>query len=197
MRLLSEPGVTRTPRAPVRPASPSATEGAASTPAACFAVGPFPSAAAAAKAGAQLDRLQVAYAVRPQAERVPSGWQVLLPPPGSKAQAEAKRKQLTRLGIQDHYLILGGRNKGAISLGLFSTPEAAQTQLAHLRRLGVQARIDTRYRRGEQFWLEGTLSAAPPAWTGIEGLQWEPAEARASQRACPAPAPTNAGAPTP
>lgn len=197
MRLLSEPGVARS----LRPARTVPAPAEAAPGAACFAIGPFADAAAAAKAGAQLDRRQWSYAVRAQPQRVPSAWQVLLPPPGSKAQAEAKRKELIRRGINEHYLILSGRNKGAISLGLFSTPEAAQKQLEHLHRLGVQAQIDVRYRRGEEFWLEGALpaSATDAGWSELEALKWEAPQVRASRRACPAPTaePTKTDAPIP
>lgn len=194
MRLLSEPGVTRVPRAPARPA-PAAPGEAASAGGMCFAIGPFPSSVEAAKAGAQLERLQLAHAIRAQPQRVPSAWQVLLPPPGSKAKVEAKRKELTRRGISDHYVILEGRNKGAISLGVFSTPEAAQKQLEHLGQQGIEAKIDTRYRRAAQFWLEGTLPA-PGVWTSVEGLRWEAPGVSANQRACPAQPPGDQAAQT-
>ncbi len=188
MRLLSEPGVTRVPRAPTpAPSAPAPKEEAAATGAVCFAIGPFPTAVAATKAGAQLDRLQLGYAVR--AERVPvaSAWQVLLPPLAPKAKAEAKRRELTQRGITDHYLILEGRNKGAISLGVFSTPEAAKKQLEHLNQQGLTAQIDTLYRRRAQFWLEGGVPAtAAQAWTSVEGLQWEVRDVRVSQGPCPA-----------
>ncbi len=193
MRLLSEPGVIRVPRAPARPA-PAPAEEAAAGGNMCFAVGPFPTSVAAAKAGAQLDRLQLTYAVRAEQRPVPSAWQVLLPPLGSKARAEAKRKELTRRGISEHYLILEGRNKGAISLGLFSTPEAAQKQLEHLSQQGVEAKIDIRYRSGAQFWLEGAMPSGARAWTAVEGLQWGVPDVLVSRGACPARPPADQAA---
>lgn len=187
MRLLTDPEVSRVPRAPTRSAPATAPAEAAGAGAMCFAIGPFPTSVAAAKAGAQLDRLALAYAVRAEPRREPSAWQVLLPPLASKAQAEAKRKDLTRRGISEHYLILEGRNKGAISLGLFSTPEAAQKQLERLGQQGVEAKIDTRYRRSTQFWLEGAVPASSAqAWTAVAGLQWKVPDVRVSQGACPA-----------
>lgn len=185
MRLLSEPGVARVPRKSAPAADASKVETAAPG-AVCFAIGPFPTSVAATKAGAQLDRVQLGYAVRAERTRVPSAWQVLLPPL-PKAKAAAKQKELTRRGITDHYLILEGRNKGAISLGVFSTPEAAQKQLEHVNEQGLGAHIDTLYRQRAQFWLEGIVPpAASAAWTSVQGLQWEVPDVRLSQGPCPA-----------
>lgn len=191
MRLLSEPGVTRVPRTPLPPVrpTPAAMEEAAATATSggCFAIGPFPTPMAAVKAGAQLDRLRLAYAVRSERQRVPSAWQVLLPPLSSMAKAEAKRKELTRQGITDHFLILEGTNRRGISLGVFSTPEAAQKQSARLAQQGLTAQIQTLYRHNARFWLDGPLPVAQ-TWTAVEGLQWGGPDVHASQGPCLAPA---------
>ena len=66
-------------------------------------------------------------------------WWVFMPPQGSKAAADKKTDELTRLGITDYFVVTDdGPGKWAISLGVFRTEEAAKNYLASLTTRGVK-----------------------------------------------------------
>jgi hypothetical protein len=71
---------------------------------------------------------------------------VYLPSLGSKDAAEKKAAQLKKLGLTEFYIVQDQSPlRWGISLGVFKTPEAAQTHLANLAKKGLkEARIAPR-----------------------------------------------------
>lgn len=71
---------------------------------------------------------------------------VFIPPMASKHEADNKAAELKKLGIPEFYIVQeNGPNNRAISLGLFSSREAATSSLEMLRSKGVKsARIAER-----------------------------------------------------
>jgi hypothetical protein len=71
---------------------------------------------------------------------------VYLPPLGSKEAADKKAVQLQKLGLTEFYIVQDQSPlRWGISLGVFKTPEAAQTHLANLVKKGLkEARIAPR-----------------------------------------------------
>jgi len=63
---------------------------------------------------------------------------VLLPPYGSAAEAAPVLERLKAAGLEDYYLVGGGENHNAISLGIFSSIDAAQRRYRQIRDLGLQ-----------------------------------------------------------
>jgi hypothetical protein len=75
---------------------------------------------------------------------------VHIPPFKTRREAESKVAELKRLGFKEneYFIMQEGADSFAISLGLFSTPGAAETALAALRERGVRsARIVERPRK--------------------------------------------------
>lgn len=74
-----------------------------------------------------------------------SHW-IHIPPLKSKRDAENKAAELKKLGVKEFFIVQeNSANNLAISLGLFSTPEAAEAALEALREKGVKtARINER-----------------------------------------------------
>jgi hypothetical protein len=69
-----------------------------------------------------------------------NGYWVYIPPLKSKQDATKKIDELKKLGVEDVLLIQGeGKWKYAISLGVFSTEEAANTYLAQIRAKNVKS----------------------------------------------------------
>jgi len=67
---------------------------------------------------------------------------VYIPPMQSPQLAQKKLKELNTLGVQDFQLVQdAGKWKSAISLGIFSTEEAANRRLTGLRAKGVKSAI--------------------------------------------------------
>lgn len=69
-----------------------------------------------------------------------STWWVYIPPLKSKQEANQKVEELKRLGIQDGFVMQDNNPwRYAVSLGVFSTQEAANKYLAQSREKGVKS----------------------------------------------------------
>lgn len=92
--------------------------------------------------------------VKPQ--ETPSGFWVFIPPLPNKAAADKKMAELKKLGITDLYLMSEeSPDKLAISLGMFSSEQAATEFLHGLTKRGVrQARIQPRSKPAERAQME-------------------------------------------
>jgi hypothetical protein len=76
------------------------------------------------------------------------GYWVHIPSLKTRREAENKVEELKRLGIREYFIMQESGDSFAVSLGLFSTPGAAESTLAALRDRGVrQARMIERPRR--------------------------------------------------
>lgn len=70
----------------------------------------------------------------------PSSWWVFIPPLANKAEADRKAGELKKLGVPEYFVIQdAGPNRFAISLGIFSSEQAAEDRLAALRAKGVRS----------------------------------------------------------
>jgi len=79
---------------------------------------------------------------------------VMLPPGASAAAATPVLERLQRAGIKDFYLIRSGENMNAISLGVFSSKDAAQNRLQQIRELKLAPRIEEITLPAKRWWVE-------------------------------------------
>jgi hypothetical protein len=83
------------------------------------------------------------------------GYWVHIPPFRTRREAESKVAELRRLGVRDYFIMQEGVDSFAVSLGLFSTPGAAESAHAALREKGVRtARIIERLRKSTLSQIE-------------------------------------------
>jgi hypothetical protein len=69
-----------------------------------------------------------------------AGWWVFIPPQSNRAAALKKTAELKALGIDDYFILQDeGKMRWAVSLGIFSTEEAARNRLEALRAKGVRS----------------------------------------------------------
>lgn len=69
-----------------------------------------------------------------------TSWWVFIPPLANKVEAEKKTGELKRFGVPEYFIIQdAGPNRFAISLGIFSSEQAAEDRLAALRSKGVRS----------------------------------------------------------
>ena len=69
-----------------------------------------------------------------------AGWWVFIPPQGNRAAALKKTAELKSLGIDDYFILQDeGKMRWAVSLGVFSSEEAAKNRLEALRAKGVRS----------------------------------------------------------
>jgi cell division protein FtsN len=177
---------------PLQPAPPIA-KNARQTEPLCVSIGPFNTAARAARAGAILRQLGIARLRQELLGSTVTSYRVYLPSLPSHAAAERQRAELTRLGIKDHYILEEPGKENAISLGLFNIEENAAALLGRLEEKGVKARQETLYSTRDTFWVVAELGA--PQWQRLQQQKWPGRGARVLSRACPE-GPAKAAEPT-
>jgi hypothetical protein len=151
----------------------------------CYTIGPFESREAALKAGAFMDELQLEYGTRAAEDKSESSYWVFIPPLATRQEAQAKVKELAKLGFKEHFITQEAGRDNAISLGVFGQRENAESQMAELKGKGIEAKLETRYRLRLLHWLN--LRAADLTESQVDHLaqiEWGPAEIRVRQAAC-------------
>ena len=123
-------------------------------PSGCFRVGYFPDQRSAKRTGRQLEAAggEISAPLGERFER--RRYWVLLPAAPSRSQALAVIEKVRRAGITDYYLIPSGEKKNVLSLGVFSTREAAQRRLAEIGRLKLKVRVEEVKVPGKRFSLQ-------------------------------------------
>jgi hypothetical protein len=153
MKLIGEPGVRLKPRpAPVEAPKPEAQVQAPRT---CYRAGPYADLQTAVAVGKRLDERGVASMRREETSRTVTGYRVFLPPFPSKQAAEAKRRQLVRLGFTDNALVQEQGRYG-IALGVFSVEANAVERHRSLIARGIKAKLEPIQHAHAAYWLELT-----------------------------------------
>jgi SPOR domain len=133
-------GFAAAPNPGAKPAaSPAAVPGAPAAPGACSEWGGF-AIAEAPKAEQALAPLALGARLVQRRSDETAGWWVFIPPQGNRATALKKTAELKALGIDDYFILQDeGKMRWAVSLGIFSTEEAARNRLEALRAKGVRS----------------------------------------------------------
>jgi hypothetical protein len=129
---------------------------------ACLEWGSF-SPADATRAAQRLDPLALGARLAQYRGEETAGWWVHMPPQGSRANALRKAAELRKLGVEDYFILQDpGPTRWALSLGVFSTEDAAKSHLQALREKGVRtAVIDPRETRVPKVWFQVRDVEAP------------------------------------
>jgi hypothetical protein len=88
---------------------------------------------------------------------------VFIPPQPNRAAAQRKAAELKKLGVDEYFIVQEeGRQRWALSLGVFRAEDAAQAHLEALRAKGVKsAVIGQRETRVPKVWFQ--LRTVEPA----------------------------------
>ncbi len=158
-----EPGKLRVVReseiatlAPPAPAKPKpAPPPAEPAPLACLEWGSF-SPADAPRAEQRLEPLALGTRLAQFRGEESAGWWVFIAPQPNRAAAQKKAAELKKLGVDDFFVVLEeGRQRWALSLGVFRAEEAARAHLAALRARGVSsAQVVQRETRVPKVWFQ-------------------------------------------
>jgi len=146
IRLLTGPELAGLPALKPRPASPGTqtvlTDASSRGSAAggnCAEWGGF-SVAEAPRAEQVLEPLALGARLSQRRSEEKAGWWVFIPPQGNRPAAMKKTAELKALGIDDYFVIQEeGNSRWAVSLGVFSSEEAAKNRLETLRAKGVRS----------------------------------------------------------
>jgi hypothetical protein len=110
----------------------------------CVEWGPF-SDAERTRALGELEPLGLGRLLTQKRTESPTAFWVYLPPFPTKAAADRRATELRSAGLRDLYVVDGGAQRLAISLGVFRTAEAANVHVADLAKKGVTgARVGER-----------------------------------------------------
>ena len=133
IRILAGPELAGLPVLKAKPA----TEVPAA--AACIEWGGF-ALAESARAEQVLEPLALGARLSQRRSEETAGWWVFIPPQANRAAAMKKAVELKSLGIDDYFVLQDeGKMRWAVSLGVFSTEEAAKSRLETLRVKGVRS----------------------------------------------------------
>lgn len=124
---------------PLTLAPGGAPGGAAAPLSACIEWGGF-AVAEAPKAEQALAPLAFGAKLSQRRSAETAGWWVFIPPQGNRPGAMKKTAELKALGIDDYFVLQDeGKMRWAVSLGVFSSEDAARSRLEALRAKGVRS----------------------------------------------------------
>jgi len=133
-------------------------------PLACLEWGSF-SPADAVRAEQRLEPLALGARLAQFRGEETAGWWVFIPPQPNRGAAQKKAAELKKLGVDEYFVVQEeGRQRWALSLGVFRSEEAARVRLERLRAKGVKsAQFGQRETRVPKVWFQ--VRTVEPALT--------------------------------
>lgn len=129
-------------------------------PVRCWRIGPLDEIALrAAKTRFAAPEFTAAVAQEVQRDKV-ADW-IYLPPRPTLAAAREEERRLRDLGVQDLAVVTNGMMRNGLSLGVYAEAGGALRRMAELRSLGVEARIEPRFRERQRAYLRVRAVDAP------------------------------------
>ncbi|NLA67312.1 MAG: SPOR domain-containing protein [Gammaproteobacteria bacterium] len=105
----------------------------------CTSFGPYPDAAAVARARTALQPFAPAHVrVRDEVE-APRGWRVVIEPRPDRAAADALALRIREAGFDDLLVVASGEDANGIALGRYGSESSARRREASLREAGFPA----------------------------------------------------------
>lgn len=156
LRIVSEREWAAAPAVPAKPAPEPKVAAAPPAPVlACLEWGSF-SPPEATRAAQRLEPLALGARLAQYRGEESASWWVHMPPQGNRAGALRKAAELKKLGIEDYFVVQdAGPLRWSISLGVFSTEDAAESHLKALQAQGVRtAVIGRRETRVPKVWFQ-------------------------------------------
>jgi hypothetical protein len=165
IRILTGPELAGLPVLKPRPVTEVAQGALAETPAAksaCIEWGGF-ALVEAPRAEQALAPLALGARLSQRRSEETAGWWVFIPAQVNRAAALKKTAELKTLGIDDYFILQDeGKMRWAVSLGVFSSEDAARSRLEALRAKGVRsAQSGEREMQVAKIWLQARGADAP------------------------------------
>ncbi len=87
-------------------------------------------------------------------DKEPKSYWVYFPPEKSLEDAKAVVNQLRIAEVDDYFIVRKGEHTHAISMGLYNSYSRAKYRLSKLKKLGFNAKVETRYHDVTRHWLD-------------------------------------------
>ncbi|MEO8717135.1 MAG: SPOR domain-containing protein [Burkholderiales bacterium] len=170
LRIVSEREIARAAAAPAAPRPKPAAATPEPAPLACFEWGSF-NPADASRAAQRLEALALGARLAQYRGEETASWWVHMPPQGSRAAALRKAGELKKIAVDDYFILQdAGPMRWSLSLGVFSTEEAATAHLQALRAKGVRsAVIGRRDTRVPKVWFQ-VRDVEPPLRARLKAI---------------------------
>ena len=143
----------------------------------CQTLGPFLAREAMQEMEAKLVTMELEPQQRETAKQRPIGYWVHLP---EMERAEARRQAQILDDHNDKEYYIG--KDDVLSLGAFQDMNRAKKRLKRVRKLGLDAQLETRYRTVAEYWLDFQLESA--AGEQLTGLVADDPDVWLQDRAC-------------
>jgi hypothetical protein len=143
----------------------------------CQTLGPFLAREAMQALEAKLVTMELEPQQRETAKQSPIGYWVHLP---EMERAEARRFAQILDDHNDKEYFIG--KDGVLSLGAFQDMNRAKKRLKRVRKLGLDAQLETRYRTVAEYWLDFQVESA--AGEQLTGLAADNPDMWLQDRAC-------------
>lgn len=153
----------------------------------CYSLGPLKNPQQAGALKQQLQQWQLVGWQRKSQEDGRKGYWVLLPPRASRAEARTAVAELKAKKIEDYFLIATGPNANGVSLGVFSSFEAAHRRINQLGKLGFEPIWEEVRLPTEEYWLDWPREAGGLSDTRMTQLKAEYPGLRQIERQCEPP----------
>jgi hypothetical protein len=165
IRILAGPELAGLPVLKPKPVTEAAQSASADTSAArsaCIEWGGF-AVAEAPRAEKALEPLALGTRLSQRRSEETAGWWVFIPPQANRAAALKKAAELKALGIDDFFVVQeDGKMNWAVSLGVFSSEDAAKSRHDALRAKGVRsAQSGQRETKVLKVWFQTRGADAP------------------------------------
>ena len=153
----------------------------------CYSLGPVKDPQQVAALAQRLQQWKIASRQRKSQEAGRKGYWVLLPPLPSRVEARATVAELKAKKIEDYFLIATGSNANGVSLGVFSSFEAAHRRINQLTNLGFKAIWEEVRLPIDEYWLDWPREAGGLSDEQQAQLQQAYGRLRQIERQCDSP----------
>jgi hypothetical protein len=137
---------------------------------ACFLVGPFPDETEARTVVEDFAAKGVDAAYTPRPRQYKRYW-LRTPTLANHKAAEAKLKQLNKMGFHDVAIMEGGDLRNSLSLGYYQNPSSAEQRIAELKAKGVKVIQEVQPRTVQAHWVRYQAprgdAAADAVWKAV------------------------------
>jgi len=120
----------------------------------CFSIGPFVEEKKLNNLQVRLKKRGIQSKSKSITDKEPKSYWVHKPPAKTMADAIETTKKLQAGKFSDYFIIRKGKNARAVSLGLYKSFGRAKQIKDQLKEIGVDSKVETRYRDITRHWLD-------------------------------------------